>query len=152
MQRVKLALETELTRRRAGLGIDGVTSTNAAARVGGLRAVAGERVGFFTSILRALGLQSAPSRSSEEEEDDEAEARDYVEWKPPGTTASFSLEKLDAHVIAAGAAQCALASVGTKRGWKPVVDEGVELKDEKHRNEGAEWDGLREVRAWCAAV
>lgn len=136
-----------MTRRRTGLGVN---AQSAAAKVGALRAVAGGGGGFLAPLWRALGLERSSGAASQDDDEGDEEERDYVAWAASGSAAAaaFSFERLEPAVCTAGAAQTALASVGTQRGW--ALDEGIELslKDEKP----LEWDGLLELRAWCAAL
>lgn len=138
LARCTATLENELGQRRANMGLGRRRAGNI--KIAGLGrvadadpAVSGAGGGVFGWIKKALGLNgsrgaNASADAAEGDEDDEdEEVVDYIDWAASQRAAekdesglgaaSFSLERLDDHVVFGGKVEFALASVGKVRSW-----------------------------------
>lgn len=127
LARAKAAVEVELGRRRAGMRL----GRNASAKIGGMSHVAGsgQADGVWASIKKILGLggSTGSGKHAEDEDEEEEEPADYVDWTllERGSSAAFSLDKLDINVVQDGKALISFASVGKERGWEERAIEGL---------------------------
>ena len=153
LSRCKTALEAELGRRRAGMGLGRRHGRVRIAGVGkvvdGADAAPSSGTGIFGWIRRALGLGAsrvgvqAQDEEEEEEEEEEHKLVDYIDWNAAqrlteGSAAAtaFSLEKLDQDVVFGGKVDWALATAGKERGWTDT--DAV--------------DGTADLRSWLAEL
>ncbi|GAC94637.1 potential ADP-ribosylation factor [Pseudozyma hubeiensis SY62] len=173
LSRCKTTLEAELGQRRANMGFGRRRAGGGAGgnvKIAGLGKVAdadpgatGGADGVFGWIKRALGLggdggsSGSADANDAEEEEEEDEVVDYIDWAASQRAvdssdaavggASFSLEKLDDHVVFGGKVEFALASVGKDRSWSHKSDEAQEKQDEADKKVFAS-GGLDEFKRW----
>lgn len=146
--RARTAVETELGRRRVGMGFGARRTT----KVGGMGKVTGGEgsTSLWATIKVLLGLGNRGSSGAgsgsgsgygdEEDDDDDDTLLDYVDWDTLERNAAkassaasgaitsastTSLERLDPDVVCDGRAVCAFASVGKERGWNERDVEGI---------------------------
>jgi hypothetical protein len=132
LARAQATVETELGKRRAGMGLGAKRTTN----VGGMSKVTGGNTGdgLWMTIKTLLGWRAAQRTDAEEEEDEEdEEVQDYIVEKSAehSTTSSntTSLNRLNNNTVFDGSAQFAFAALGIERGWNERDMEGLqELK------------------------
>lgn len=166
VSRCKTTLESELGQRRANMGLGRRKAGNV--KIAGLGKVADAdpgstgagAVGVFGWIKKALGLSGGSGNVSAdtadaEEEEEEDEVVDYIDWAASQRAAedaglgagSFSLEKLDDHVVFGGKVEFALASVGKVRSW--AQSKGGEEGDENKVDPSG---GLGEFKNWIVEL
>lgn len=132
LSRAQATVETELGKRRSGMGLGAKRTT----KVGGMTKVTGgsQGEGVWTTIKSLLGWRTvSKTDKEEEEEDDEEETQDYIVQKSldngSASSNSASLNRLNKNTIFDGSAKFAFAYLGTERGWSERDMEGLhELK------------------------
>jgi signal recognition particle receptor subunit beta len=135
LSRAQTTLETELGKRRAGMGLGAKRSS----KVGGMTKVVGgsEGEGLWTTIKGLLGWRSTLKADiKEEDEEEDEEVQDYLVAKTsdtttatPTMTTTTSLNRLNTNTVYDGSVKFAFAALGTERGWSERSLDGVqELK------------------------
>lgn len=176
LTRARTALEAELGRRRAGMGLG--RNSNARTRVGGMSKVVSDSssggTGLLSFLKSLIGLgggsssgQSAANGAADdqdEDDDEDEEGLDYVDWAwaqrvassgagagagGSASSTSFSLDKLDAEVVTDGKAHFAVASLGKERGWAVAQGRSETAGDEKSSRATADlFPGLSSLSEW----
>ncbi|UZJ55361.1 hypothetical protein CBS101457_004681 [Exobasidium rhododendri] len=129
LSRAQATVETELGKRRAGLGLGAKKTT----KVSGMSKVTGgsKSEGVWTTFKSFLGWSNMSSTNAEEGEDeDDEEMHDYIVERSAEKSSSSSnaatLSRLNSNIVFDGSARFAFAAVGTERGWKERDLEGLQ--------------------------